>query len=732
MGMEVDFSEPWLEAGPYQPSPLQTPQYAQVSIAGRPYPVVDTSFEPYRRDAFRHRSIQSQRESISLDNIPGVGTVNTEGLWRREAWDWRYGAGQPYQDRKDSVDARFSTSKGINPWMQWQAELLNDTHNVYPTRGGAVVVQCGEYTYVLDLVSQLLQFSSDLVHWTPVSVAGVSKNGLATDGYNLWISNDAQPSGPGMFTTTAGSTTSTTYSGSQPFDGVYYVGDRLMATFLNNVYNLTDISGSVFQGTLTTGLTASSTVTSLAVTATLHDIPTGSSVQVGPIFSGGPHTQVFTTVGDTPVGSTTINVTSATANFTYPIGVSVFYLAPNATALWTHPSSGFRFSDMAAGSSQIYMAGYVQTTSTPLASLVYRTTIEATGTALTIPVQALPMEGGEYCTSLYGYLNYVFVGSNLGVRMCRTIAAYDPTGNEGDLEAGPLLPGLYPPGPVNSPVFSMVGNNRFVYFGWTNYDDESTGLGRCDLSTFIDTQAPAFASDLMVPGVGNVTAMDWCTISDAPIFAVQGQGIFTATSEPVETGYVTSGYYGYGISDNKIALAGDIGAVQPQQGTITMSLATDAGANIFAFVGQQVSASQGGTPNESVFAINPTRGELFTLKLTLTRDPVTDESPIMHRWTLKALPGVTAGTTISVVLALWETENVQGQDAWCDPYEEKAFLENLRVTQTLFPYVEGPYTAPLCTVDEIDWLPEKYRDANVAGGFQGNIIVYLKTWEING
>ena len=107
MSMEVDYSEPYLESGPYQPAPLLTPQYMEVSIAGRNY-VLDTSFEPYRRDAFRHRSIQAQRESISLDNIPGEGTVNTEGLWRRLAEDWHNGAGQPYQDRKDSLDSRFT------------------------------------------------------------------------------------------------------------------------------------------------------------------------------------------------------------------------------------------------------------------------------------------------------------------------------------------------------------------------------------------------------------------------------------------------------------------------------------------------------------------------------------------------------------------------------------------------------------------------------------------------
>ena len=648
MSMEVDFSEPYLEES-FEPAvPLQIPQFMEVSIAGRTY-VMDTSFEPYRRDAFRHRSIQAQRESISLDNIPGVGTVNTEGLWRREAWDWHYGAGQPYQDRKESVDARFSTSKGVNPWMQWQLELLNDTKQVKAMSGNGQVLQVGQFIYLLDLNANTLSFTSDLVNWTtlldPTNNPGVTMTMMATDGYNLWIGSNTS-----LILTTAGAPAAGAYV-SDACEGVWYVGDRLMVSVGNSIYNI-----------LTTGA-----------------LP---------------------------------------------------------TALWTHPNANFAFTAMAAGSSQIYIGGYVTAVGgpQPLQSIVYRTTIEATGTALTIPVQALPMEGGDYCPSLYGYLNYVFVGSNLGIRMCRTIAAYDPTGNEGDLEAGPLIPGLFPPGPVNSPVYAMTGNNRFVYFGWTDYDGESTGLGRCDLSTFIDTQAPAFASDLMVSGQGWITDMDWCTINSAPIFVVNGMGLYTASSAVVESGYVTSGYLNYDISDNKIAMAGGIGTVQPQAGTVTMNLATDSSnpANLFAFAGQQVSASEGGTPNQASFPVGAIRGQNYQIQMVLSRDTVTGASPVLNRWTLKVIPGVTAGTTISVVLRMWTTQDVQGQDDYDDPYQEKAFLENLRQTQTVFAYVEGPYTAPYCTVDEIDWLPEKARDANPAGGFEGNIIVYLKTWDLNG
>ena len=449
-----------------------------------------------------------------------------------------------------------------------------------------------------------------------------------------------------------------------------------------------------------------------------------------------PHSQTFTTTRHpVAIGATSIPVTSVTANFDYPIGTPMFYQAPNPTPLWTHPNPNFRFTSMCAGSSQIYMGGYVSGGNQPLQSVVYRTTIEATGTALTIPVQALPMEGGEYFgTSLYGYLNFVFVRARTWASACAAPSPpYDPTGNEAATsEAGPLLPGLYPPGPLNSPCFAMVGNNRFMYFGWNNYDSQSTGLGRCDLSTFIDTQAPAFASDLMVTGSGNITSMDWCTINNQPIFVVAGQGLYTASGSPVASGNVTSGYVGYGIADNKIALAGAIGTVQPPAGhAASMALASDSSSNVFAFVGQQNSSLGGGTPNQAVFPINAVRGR--PVQRPDHAQPgrgLGHSPPTMHRWQLKAIPAITAGTTVSVVLRLWNVEDIAGQDYFFDPYVEKAFLENLRTTQTVFAYTEGPLTYPYCTIDEIDWLPHSLQDSFVEGGYQGNIIVYVKTYDL--
>jgi hypothetical protein len=630
--MEVLYSQPFLITETAEPEGF--PQAIDFTINGRPY-VGNTSFEPYRRDAFRHRSIQAQRESIDLDNIPGQGTINTEGLWRREADDWHFGAGQPYQDRKGSVDGRFSTSKGINPWMQWQCELLNDTVNSFPLAGDGQVLRAGQSLWVFDYAgAQISRKLSANAPW--FNDPGFSGSGIrvpmATDGFNIWILQ-----GTNILKFTSDGTGHGPATPTGAFDGIYWVGERLMVTIGPAVYNIVDLTAAL------------------------------------------------------------------------------------PAPLWTHPDPNFIWTAMCDGSSQIYMAGYDAGQSN---SVVYRSTIEATGTALTVPVQALPMEGGEYVTSLYGYLNFVFVGSNLGVRMCRTLAAYDPTGNQGDLEAGPLEPGLFPPGPVSQPVQCMVGNNRFMYFGWTNYDTESTGIGRMDLSTFIDTQAPAFASDLMVPGFGNVTSMDWNPFNSAPIFVVKGQGVFTDAGYAVTSGTVDSGQIEYGISDNKILWAGDIGTVTPQYGVASMSVSVDGAA--FATVGAQ---PNGGSPVQSSFPIGQIRGDLTTVRMTLTRDIADDGAPILHRWTLKALPAITAGTTISAVVLLYKTMSARGADQYFNAYTEYQYLYNLRTTQTVVQYQEGPFSA-MCVIDELDWLPFKESDADPQGGFLGDLIVYLKTVDI--
>ena len=193
------------------------------------------------------------------------------------------------------------------------------------------------------------------------------------------------------------------------------------------------------------------------------------------------------------------------------------------------------------------------------------------------PSSALPLEGGEQPYSLFSYLNFTFVGTNLGIRMCRTVAAYDPTGNAGDLEAGPLQPNLFQT--VKGPVRGIAGYGRFVYFGWTTYDSTSSGLGRLDLSNFVDDLAPAYTSNAMAPVTGNVLAVCTVTLTTGfatPVFALEGTGIWANhRTNKVAKGTLDSGYITYGVPDEKVALQLSARAQNPLDGTMKGLISVD-------------------------------------------------------------------------------------------------------------------------------------------------------------
>lgn len=637
MGFGVGFSEPYYETISEDTPPSGIPNFWHVLIGDHTY-AVDTEFKPYLRDAFRHRTTPAQRESVDLTNIPGEGTVNPDGPWRRGAVDWSLGAGQLFLDRKASADNRFFKSKGIDPFtVKWQATLLPDTELVFAVTGNVKAMCAGAYTYVMDFDGDQVQFSSDLVNWTDTNLTSFTD--MCTDGQTVWVcAGDA-----GIFSAPVGEATFSDYA-SGTVDNIAWVADRLMASAGPALYNVLD---------------------------------------------SGPITQ---SVGGIP------------------------------QLLLTHPTSSWTWSCYAFGSGQIYIGGYAPDASNPTQSAVYRTTIESTGTALQVPVISLPMAGGEAVTALDGDINFIFVGTNLGLRMCRTIAAYDPSGNAGDLEAGPLVPNLLQP--VTAPIYAITSNNRFVYFGWTNYDDDTTGIGRCDISTFIDTLAPAYCSDLMCAGQGTVSWLDWFAPTDQPIISIDGVGVFTQAPTFVGAGSIESGYSEFGIPDDKVAIAGLLALEQPVLGSASMSVGVDQGTV------SEVAFQPGGSPSISPFPISQIRGGLFSVRTSLMSDGDFGNTPTLFRWMLKALPTLVGGTVISVVLILHKSVQVQDGDQWVNVYAEKAYLEGLRQTQEIITYVEGPFTAPV-TVDEIDWLPFKLRD-EPGGGYEGDCTVYLKVWSIRG
>ena len=659
-----------------------------VAIGGRQF-VIDTSIDAFHRDAFRHKSLSPQRQSVNMNNVMGEGTINTEGLWRRAQVDWSEGAGQKYLDRlPNAPQNRFYKSKGVevleNPY---QLTLLNGTRQLKSSTSATLMTARSlQYMYISDgtTVWECSDTSVASPVWNACSFATTGSYTAPTTGqiYSMDCTDGYVfvATATGIFYYQSG----TTGANSRKFYG-YAKPDPSLAT---NGYSLVRYCNN-------------------RVVAGANGLPT--------LF-------VFST-------------THITGNYPNTGG------APSASVdvMMTHPNPGFKWIDACGGSSAIYYIGYVYNSGgTYSGGQVYKSGVVVDGTTLAVnlafPTIALPLSPDEYPTCIQNYLNYVFVGTNRGIRMCQTLNQYDPSANgSGDLKSGPLIPNTQQP--VTYPVRAITGSGRYVWFGWSNYDTNSTGLGRLDISNFINNNelAPAYASDLMVDGAGEILDLSWDSFIGQPVFAVSGKGWYTKdTSKYVSQGSLYSGGFTYGIPDHKIPVYFDYGVDMPDDtpSTATYAAYVDATLESEPFDPSQkqsipIAAATEGLSQVPISGGTAYKSETFQAIVTLHSDSTLSTTPTLYRWTLEAWPAVVTEASITVPIQLHLVNVVDGLETYSDPYAQFSFLEDLRRSQTIVMYQEGTLTANVI-VDSLDWLPFK-RQGNYENGFEGDCIVVMKT-----
>lgn len=638
-GDTVGFDEPYFEGSSTLSS--YVPGQYTIAIGGHGY-VAETSFTPFKQDAYRSDSIAPIADKSDITNIPGEASVGSEGLWRRSMQDFSAGAGQQFLDRRASQDNRFFTSKGIFPWTQWKASLLNATTAVHSSGTELQVITVGAYVYIND--NGTVRYSTgNLSSWSAVAgvTAATTSAALATDGNNVYIA--AAASGIYLITT-PGSTAASWVTGTVNY--IWYAGGQLICAAGNVLYNVT--------------------------TAT-------------------------TSSGSLPA------------------------------ALLTQPNGKFVWSSCAAGSSWVYLGGYTSNTSSNF-SVIYKTQMNTTGTALTVPIAAATLPGGESVLALFAYANFMLVGTSLGARFCETLGLNDPGGNAGDLKMGPIVPDQIQQ--VSKPVRAFTGQFKYVWFGWSNYDSVSTGLGRMDLSTFIDQQAPAYTSDLMVTGAGEIVSMDWYNglnniagvFTGSPIFVVSGVGVYTAASTYVSSGTIDTGYITYGLPDAKLARLFDFDA-SGTAGSIQATVTVDNGASTYLLAPQPVA-------NQLFEVTLPSslKGELFDVQVQLNSGAANTATPTLTRFMMKALPCVVSGTIHKVIINLFATEQTESIDQAYFAYKEYAFLDGLRQSQTPVQFQEGSQLNATVVVKSITRLP--WSEAGLPeGGFNQRLEISMSTLE---
>ena len=386
-----------------------------------------------------------------------------------------------------------------------------------------------------------------------------------------------------------------------------------------------------------------------------------------------------------------------------------------ATSLIDRSTLGFTWTSSTGAGGYHYFAGYSGDK-----SVIYKVTLTAEGTALGAGVAAGELPDGELVLHLDSYLGYLIIGTNKGVRFANT-----------DANGYVVIGGLIETG---QPVYCSEGQDRFVWFGWGNYDEVSSGLGRMDLAEFTSTLTPAYASDLMAgwpalytsgpvtrsaePILGDVKSV--VTYNNKRVFAVAAKGIFTELDEKVYQSYLDTGFISHGIIDNKYAAFLDA-RLEPLISGNVLKLAHSSDSEEFETSG---SVSQEDSVYTGEFFLGHT-GRNFETRIIfgdIVSDPLIGADVTCTGFMLRSYPAPKRVSKFSVPVMLFDTINVGDRDWAGNPGLDFQFLSNLHKRQLPFSYQEGEVSYTV-VMDDYQWLPEKRSNVS---GFQGTFVAVLR------
>lgn len=585
------YSSPWF-TGAAVAGPEVVPGLFMCAINGRPYQLntEPTAIHAYGQ-FFKEESLPLLRAQADQAKNPAESSISPAQFWRRGQESWHKGAGQSVLDREDSDQARYATSKGIDPWTRYSLGLHKAAVSLRSTANtNLFMVGATNGYYLAD--GQAL-YSGTTLAGAPALATGTpaaTVTGLASDGGTVYAGYGAS----GIYTVAAGVATSYV-TGTVARLG--FAKGRLLAAYNGALYN--------------------------------------------PVAAGA---------------------------------------LPGA--FYTQPDPGWSWTCFAEGDAVIYAAGATGNT-----SRIYRTAVVPDGTALGVPVVAASLPTNEVVRALLGYMGFLIVGTDKGVRFATANAS-------GDLTLGALV--ATPGGSCNA----LEALGQYVWFAWTNYDSASSGLGRLDLTTINDGLAPAYASDLMGAGQGTVTGI--VSVAGRHGFTVAGVGLFGESATVyVPAGTFTSGVITFGIADAKVNVATSLKHDPLPAGTsIALAAAHDRGP----VLGLGSSAAAGSVSPSAAISMVRRRSEEVELTFTLTS--ASTLAPRLTRWTLMSYPAPPGASVYTLPLLLHRRlRTLRDTEVTQDPFTEYQYLVALHETRALITVQLGD-DAFDGVLEDVIWLPE--------------------------
>jgi hypothetical protein len=334
---------------------VSTSQYWQntsdsydVAVGGQPFFYAINDARPYIRQTAPYKKDQ-------FDNGKEPGEQSLTGWWLRSQSSFHSGSGIKFYDPSagETVDYRFTDSKGVNVWTKGQVTLLKDTATTHYTTGP---IQTNGKPFQ---IARSIKYggTNGVLLWDEYDVDKIAEDGTVTHFVDYIAGTDS---------------------------AVYDIcDDGTNAYWVTNVVH----SGSNKLHVYKKALTADSTV---AETFMFRE--NGITVT----------NAVMEYIKD--------RIVMAANNKVYEFSSS----ATNLTSpLYTHSDTDIVFSSITASGPAIYIAGYSGTQSSIFKFTLNTSGVMPT---LTTAITAAEMPVGEIIHKIFYYLGYMMIGTNKGIR----------------------------------------------------------------------------------------------------------------------------------------------------------------------------------------------------------------------------------------------------------------------------------------------------------------------------
>lgn len=430
-----------------------------------------------------------------------------------------------------------------------------------------------------------------------------------------------------------------------------------------------------------------------------------------------------------PTGSSSVTIGWVKQRLMAGIGNSIYELtAPNTThtalpsAVFGHSNSSWVWTAITESPQAIYAAGYAGGS-----SAIFMFVLDNSGAVptLTSGILAAEMPEGEIIYSVKGYLgSYLAIGTNKGVRIADVQA-------DGTLQYGPLSVVL-PDGA--GPVRCLAGEDRFVFGGYSNAINASSGLFRIDLGTTVGLKQFAYASDLQAHTPGDVTSLALYGASGRKVFTVKSAGTYIESASALEpSGYMTTGNIRFHILEPKLFKLLRVWTKLLSDGGITISTLNHAGVEtpLVTFT-----AGHANDPlDEVAFPSSYGPQEYVALKIGLVRSTLdTSKGPTVTGYQIKALPAQKRQRLYQIPLLCFDKETDRNGNT--TGYEGSALarlraLEELEETGDVFRFddlTRDPDFPRLVVIDGLQFVQTTPPKGSVRGeGWGGIIVATLRT-----